>query len=81
MQTRVQKWGNSLAVRLPKALADEVRVTADSPVEVTVKDNEIILRPLRPEKTYALDDLLTGVTAENRHGEEDFGPSLGREVW
>ena len=81
MQARVQKWGNSLAVRLPKALADEVQVTVDSPVEVLVRDHEIVLRPLREGKKYRLDDLLAGITAENRHDEDDFGTPQGQEVW
>lgn len=81
MQARVQKWGNSLAVRLPKTLADEAQVGVDSPVEVLVRDHEIVLRPLRPEKRYELDTLLAGVTAENLHAEKDFGGPQGQEVW
>lgn len=81
MQARVQKWGNSLAIRLPKALADEAQVGVDSPVEPLVRDHEIVLRPVRPEKRYQLDALLAGVTAENLHAEDDFGGPQGQEAW
>jgi antitoxin MazE len=81
MLAKVQKWGNSLAVRLPKALADEIEVAADSSVELLVRDHEIVLRPVAARKSYRLDDLLTGVTAENLHDESDFGAPQGQEVW
>ena len=81
MLAKVQKWGNSLAVRLPKALADEAQVGVDSPVEVLVRDHEIVLRPISVPKSFRLDDLLSGVTAENLHGESDFGLPQGQEVW
>ena len=79
MLTKVQKWGNSLAVRLPKALTDEIDVHSDSPVEVVVRDNAIILRPAK--RTHRLDDLLDGITPQNMHAEQDFGSIVGKEEW
>ena len=79
MLTKVQKWGNSLAVRLPKAFTDEIDVHHDSPVEVVVRGKAIILRPARP--TYHLDDLLDRISPENLHGEVDFGRPVGKEEW
>jgi antitoxin MazE len=79
MLTKVQKWGNSLAVRLPKAFTDEIDVHHDSPVEVVVRGKAIILRPARP--TYHLDDLLDRVKPENLHGEVGFGRPVGKEEW
>jgi antitoxin MazE len=79
MLTKVQKWGNSLAVRLPKALTDEIDIHSDSPVEIVVRDNAIILRPAK--RTYNLDELLGGITPENLHGEHDFGDPVGKEEW
>ncbi len=81
MLAKVQKWGNSLAVRLPKALADEIEVAVDSSVELLVRDHEIVLRPVTARKNYRLEDLLAGVTAENLHDESDFGAPQGQEVW
>ncbi len=79
MLTKVQKWGNSLAVRLPKALTDEIDVHSNSPVEVVVQDDSIVVRPAR--RTYNLDDLLAQITPDNLHGEQDLGHPVGKEEW
>ena len=81
MLAKVQKWGNSLALRLPKALADEVDVHLDSPVEITVRGHTIVIEPVREKRRYDLDELLAGVEPENLHGETDFGSPVGKEVW
>jgi antitoxin MazE len=81
MLTKVQKWGNSLALRLPKTLADAVDVHLDSPVEITVRDHAIVIEPVRGQKTYSLNELLSGMTAENLHDETDFGAAVGKEIW
>jgi len=80
MNTHVQRWGNSLAVRIPKAFIDETGLEANDEVEIIVQDGQIILTPVKV-KTYSLDDLLTGITPENRHDEWDLGSSVGNEVW
>ncbi len=80
MKTRVQKWGNSLALRIPKAFAAEAGLREDTPVEVTLRDGEIVIQ--RVSRTpLTLDELLRDVTDENLHGEWDTGPAVGREVW
>ena len=80
MLTRVQKWGNSLAVRIPKALADEVGLGDKSPVRISLRDNHLVVEPLaRP--TFSLASLLSQVTEANRHGEVDSGTAVGGEVW
>jgi antitoxin MazE len=81
MLTKVQKWGNSLALRLPKALTEEAGVHLDSPVEIFVRDHTIVFEPVREKKAYNLDELLAGVKPDNLHGETDFGPPAGKEVW
>lgn len=81
MLAKVQKWGNSLALRLPKTLADEAGVQLDSPVEISVRDHTITIEPVREKQTYTLDDLLAGVKPDNLHGESDFGSPAGKEVW
>jgi antitoxin MazE len=80
MKTRVQKWGNSLALRIPKAFAAEAGLREGAPVELSVEDGVLVVRPL-PPGPRTLDDLLRGVTDQNRHGEWDTGPAVGGEVW
>ncbi|MHB8708773.1 MAG: AbrB/MazE/SpoVT family DNA-binding domain-containing protein [Desulfuromonadales bacterium] len=79
MLAKVQKWGNSLAVRLPKALADEVAVQLDTPVEISVRDHEIIVRPIVGK--YRLDELLSQIKVDNLHGETLVEGPVGREIW
>jgi antitoxin MazE len=79
MRVAVRKWGNSLAVRIPRAFAEDVRLTEGSEVDVKVERGRLVLVPLDPTATLA--DLLAAVTDANRHGEIEFGPAVGREVW
>jgi antitoxin MazE len=80
MKTRVQKWGNSLALRIPKSFAAEARLREDSPVELSLVEGRLIVQALG-EESLTLDELLQGVTEQNLHGEWDTGPAVGKEVW
>ena len=80
MKTRVQKWGNSLAVRIPKSFAAEAGLRADAAVELSLVEGALMIRPVRPEP-LSLEQLLRGVTDENLPGEWDTGPAVGKEVW
>ncbi len=80
MKTKVQKWGNSLALRIPKAFAAEVGLANDTAVEITVKDRKIVVEPL-VSPALTLEQLLKGITEENIHTEIDTGPAQGNEVW
>jgi antitoxin MazE len=80
MQTRVQRWGNSLALRIPKAMADEAGLKDDSSVRLTLRDRQLVIEALVQEP-LSLDALLAQVTAENLHREVDTGPAVGGEVW
>lgn len=80
MRSRVQKWGNSLGIRIPRALALEVDVAADSEVEITAKDGKILVSPLRT-RLLSLRDLLSKVTDSNLHEEVTTGRPLGKESW
>ena len=80
MEAKVRRWGNSLGLRIPKALAEEAGIEADSAVDLTVRNGEIVVRPQRRRK-FKLKDLLAKVTDENKHEEIDFGPPVGKEVW
>lgn len=79
MRARVQKWGNSLALRIPKAFAEDLRVHEGSAVELMVGKEGLIVRPVAAR--YALADLLAKVTDDNAHGEVCTGKPVGREVW
>ena len=79
MQARVQKWGNSLAVRIPKSFAVQSNLGQDSLVEMSVENGKIVLLPVQPEVSLA--QLLESVTDENRHEETQTGIVVGRESW
>jgi antitoxin MazE len=73
---KVVKWGYSLAVRIPKAVAEELRLKADDWVVIEASRGRIELRRAVP----TLEDLVAGITPENRHGEIDWGPDVGKEL-
>jgi antitoxin MazE len=78
-RSKVAKWGNSLAVRIPQAAAKRLGLTEGSDVTVTVKDQSLTIR--RSRRITTLDELLDGVTPQNSGGEVDSGPAVGREAW
>lgn len=80
MKTKVQKWGNSLAVRIPKPFAEEAGLERETSVEMSVEEGKIVIeRTELPE--IELEKLLEEVTAENIHEEVDTGHSVGKEAW
>ena len=80
MRTQVKLWGNSLALRLPRSLADEVKIGLDTVVEVSVRKGNLVVAPVLRKK-LTLKELVDGITDENRHEEITTGPSVGNEVW
>ena len=80
MNAKIQKWGNSLALRIPKAIAVDTDMRTDTIVELAVQDGKVLVSPVR-ERALTLDELLKGVSAENLHAEVDTGAAVGREVW
>ena len=81
MQLKIVKWGNSLGLRIPRAFAEEAGVEAGSEVNLSLRDGELVVRALRPNKRYRLSDLLEEVTPDNLHEEVDFGSAVGSEAW
>ncbi len=77
--TQIAKWGNSLGLRLPKAVAREARIDEGDIVDVSVENGAVVIRASRP--TYSLEQLVAGITARNRHDESDWGTPVGHEVW
>ncbi len=78
MKVQVQKWGNSLALRIPKSYAVETKIENGSTVEVAVQKGAIVVKPVFEEKV-TLDEMLAKITGENLHTEVDFGKPEGRE--
>lgn len=80
MRIKIQKWGNSLALRIPKAFAFQSKIRQDEYVNLTLKDNKIIVEPEK-EKKYTLKELIAGINKSNLHNEIDFGKNVGNELW
>ena len=78
MKVQLAKWGNSLALRIPRSVAAAAEATEGTEVDVTVEHGAIVARPTR---RFSLEELVDAITPENRHGEVDWGPSKGNEVW
>jgi antitoxin MazE len=77
MRWTIGKWGNSLALRIPQSVAEQLGVREGSQVEVTASDEVLVVRKPR----HTLDSLVKGITPENRHDEVDFGRPEGMEEW
>ena len=80
MTAVIAKWGNSLAVRIPQAIAEQMQIQAGSEISMDIIDGKIVLTPHRRKK-YTLDELLDGMTSANLHAEISTGVSIGNEVW
>ena len=80
MNTTVQKWGNSLAVRIPRSVAQDVHLHQGSVVDIVLVAGKIVVKPRRRQR-YTLAQLLQGVTKRTRHAELDWGGRVGQEAW
>lgn len=80
MRTRVGKWDNSLAVRIPKTLATAAHLQEHSHIELTLENGQIVITTLA-DAELTLEDLLAGVTPDNLHGEWNMGDAVGKEIW
>ena len=77
MQTVVQKWGNSLGIRIPAIYAKEFGLKNGSSVEIFEEEGKLVIKP----KRNSLNDLLMQITEENMHEAVETGNSLGKEEW
>ena len=80
MKLKIQKWGNSLALRIPKALAIEANVKSGSTVDLSLSNGELKIKPIG-DREYTLEELLSGITDENIHDEVSTGIPQGKESW
>jgi len=79
-ETQVAKWGNSLAIRLPRSIAKDAHLAEGDHLSLDVAgDGSIVLRP--GQRRYSLQELVAGITPKNRHRETDWGKPVGKEIW
>ena len=79
MKTTIQKWGNSLAVRIPRPFAEEIHLEENTAVDLTIRSGKLVIVPVEPAIT--LESLVEQITDENRHHEIETGNRVGNEVW
>jgi antitoxin MazE len=78
MTTVLQKWGNSIGIRLPRRLLNDYSLRIGSKVELKESQDGIFMMP---EETNSLSHLLSGITEENIHAEIETGIAVGKEIW
>jgi antitoxin MazE len=78
VKAQLVKWGNSQAVRLPKSILEAAQLTEGDQLEITVENGQIVLQP---ETRPTLESLVSKITPQNRHREQDWGRPAGNEVW
>ena len=76
-KSHISKWGDSLAVRIPKPIAEQWGVREGSAIEMSTRGDRVVMR----KRGYQLADMLSKITAENLHAEQDAGPAQGAEAW
>ena len=79
VQTKVQKWGNSLGICLQKGIAEQLLLEKGSEVRLEVVGNKLVITPAAPR--YSLDSLVSRINDRNIHGEVSSGGPAGAEIW
>jgi antitoxin MazE len=80
MVTKIQKWGNSLGLRIPRSFAKEAAIEEGSSVDISLEGDRLVIRPVHTAR-YKLSELLSQVTEDNLHEEIVTGDAVGREAW
>jgi len=80
VKTQAQKWGNSLAIRIPSVFAREIGLSPGAHVYLQIKSDKLMITPRR-KKQYTLRALLARVKKSNRHSETGWGRPAGQEAW
>ncbi|HEY4522860.1 MAG TPA: AbrB/MazE/SpoVT family DNA-binding domain-containing protein [Candidatus Paceibacterota bacterium] len=83
MSTKLQKWGNSLAVRIPDDVVEDAGLAPGTEVTVRKMRNSVVITPARAKKRSPIniDEMIERIRPETLHGETDWGPPVGKEVW
>lgn len=80
MRIKIQRWGNSLGLRIPKSFAQRAGVEAGSTVNLSIESGDLVVKPMQ-RRRHRLSDLLEGVTSGNIHHGVDTARQVGREIW
>jgi antitoxin MazE len=80
MRSKVQLWGNSLALRIPKYIANQIQIKNGVEIDVSLEEEKIIIKPIKAKKE-SLEQLLSKIEKKNIHKEVDFGEPIGGEIW
>lgn len=80
METKIQKWGNSIGVRISKDIALQAHLKEGMTVDVGLYEGKVIVRPVTKPKKYTITEMVSRITDSNRHDLEDYGGSLGGEL-
>jgi len=80
MQVKVQQWGNSLALRIPKTYAADIKLHKGSIIEISETEGKLVIKPIE-EPEFTLKQMLAGVSKENIHHEIETGAPVGNEIW
>jgi antitoxin MazE len=82
MLTKVQKWGNSQGLRIPKALLEETHIAVGDEVDVSVEEGQIVVKPsARDRGRYNIRELVAKIPKDYKSHEENWGAPVGREEW
>ena len=81
MRTKIRKWGNSLALRLPKSFASELGLEDETNIDMNISEGKIVLSPVAGRSRHSIKKLVAGIKKSNLHNEIDSGKPIGREVW
>ena len=79
MHTSISKWGNSLALRLPRFVVEGISLREGASVEIEVREGALVVTPVR--KKFKLSELLAQMQPEHQHKETDWGNPQGEEAW
>lgn len=80
MRVQIQKWGNSLALRIPKAFAKETHIENNTVVDLSLDNDHLIISPIDELEEYSLSALLSDIDEDNMHEAVDFGLPAGEEA-
>ncbi len=80
MRVQIQKWGNSLALRIPKAFAKETHIENNTVVDLSLDNDHLIISPINELEDYSLSAMLSDIDDDNMHEAVDFGLPAGREA-
>lgn len=80
MRTKIQKWGNSLGLRIPKSFAEEASLKEGSAVDLSIENKSLVVKAL-PKKQFDLTQLVSAISDDNLHEEVATGEAVGRESW